>query len=234
MANRLRPAAALRALPAAALVTVCVVVVALAFSGWTDLAAPSQPEKIEPAMQTTPMCEDVYGADDALDRSVPNDHTRIQRDEWVADLHSWAQNELPDKFAGTYDETVAFTDDVESLTEEVHARFGDHLEVVEVDHSLSELEAVRRDARQELDDPTRNHDEAHATDGQLTDATVLPRANRVRLTVADLDDARADELTERYGATRICLLDDPGPTPEDSSATRSTVGNGPATDAGNR
>ena len=107
----------------------------------------------------------------------------------------------------------------------------DRLEVVEVDHSLDELEIVRRAAAQEMAD--QSHEPDAATSGQLTDVTVLPRANRVRLTVADLDEARADELTERHGATHICLLDQPVSTSDDFSATsRPTTDAGRVTDAG--
>jgi hypothetical protein len=172
---------------------------------------PTPASESEPAPTAVPMCGDVYGAAAVTHSSAPDEHTAQQRREWVDDLHAWAEAEVPESFAGTYGDTVAFTQDAEDLEDRVRARFGSHLDVVEVNHTAAELEETRRAAADEMRRQRGPGDETSPEPGQLTDVTTLTRANRVRLTVAGLDHARAVELTERYGALRICLVDRPVP-----------------------
>lgn len=197
-------------------VTVAVVfTVALAAWDVPTTASPAS-EPVFP-MVTVPWCDEVYGAQRGLDASSPAEHPPAEWEEWASDLHAWAEREVPEQFAGSWGRTVAFTDDVEALAEQVHRRFDEDLEVIEVDHSLEDLEQVRQAAFDELLDQAEQAEYgAMPQAGQLTEVTTMTRANRVRLTVADLDARRAAELTERYGALRICLDDLPVPGPSDA------------------
>jgi hypothetical protein len=195
--------------------TAVALTVALAAWGVPTTASPAS-EPVFP-MATVPMCDEVHGAPTGLDASSPDDHPPSEWEEWAQDLHAWAEREAPGRFAGSWGRTVAFTEDVEELGEQVRQRFRDDLEVIEVNHSLEELEKVRQAASEELLEQADEADEgALPQAGQLTEVTTLTRANRVRLTVADLDARRAAELTERYGALRICLDDLPVPGPSDA------------------
>lgn len=181
----------------------------------TEQAGDEEGAATDPALSVTPMCRDVHGADVVgMDQGPASDEGG-----GMQDVRAWATAEAPDVFAGTWNDTVAFTEDTEALTEEVHARFGDDIEVVEVDHTVDGLEAVRRAADAEMaDQRDGDADDEPPRPGDLTDVTILLEANRVRLTVADLDNERAAELTERHGATHICLVDEPIPDDAEASA----------------
>lgn len=196
------------------------VAVTVALATWGVPTTPATPAS-EPTLPrtTVPMCEDVHGAGDGPDGggSSPAEHSPGAWDAWASDLHAWARSDVGDRFAGSWGRTVAFTDDVEELGEQVHDRFGEELEIIEVNHSLEDLKQVHRAALTEMFEQADEYGpEGLPEAGQLIDVTTLTRANRVRLTVAGLDTRRAEELTERYGALHICLEDDPPRGPQDA------------------
>lgn len=195
------------------------VAVTLALATWGVPTTPATPAS-EPTFPrtTVPMCEDVHGgAGSGAGGSSPAEHPPGAWDDWASDLHAWARSEVGDRFAGSWGRTVAFTDDVEELGEHAQGRFNEELEIIEVNHSLEDLEQVHRAALAEkLGQADEFGPEGLPEAGQLIDVTTLTRANRVRLTVADLDTRRAEELTRRYGALHICLEDHPLPGPHDA------------------
>jgi hypothetical protein len=133
-------------------------------------------------------------------------------------LREWADQEAGEHYGGLWIDpdagatVVAFTEDVEGYAEVVRERFGDGWWVVEVEHSERQLREVQDEIGQrELRGvhPVEGDGSGWDDDGPLpgtVHATGLRSPiNRVTVSVVEPDDERVAELSERYGAVRICL-----------------------------
>lgn len=124
--------------------------------------------------------------------------------------------EWPDHFGGVWGDqrygsmVVGFTEDVDRYAELVRGRYGAAWWVVEVEHSEVELRELQDEiGRAELgpsDGPGSISSTASGT-GQL---------NRVTIGILEPSDDRLAELSERYGAARICFEIERTPTADDA------------------
>jgi hypothetical protein len=181
--------------------------------------APAPEDPGPPAAAVAPDCAD-------LERSVevdgpPRDDEEVPERNGAADrageVRAWAQQEAPDSFAGIWIDqeaggvlTVAFANDVDRYRDQVHDRFGEEIVVVGADHPYAELERVADEIREDPDIPMG------AEPGAVTGWGIRETINRVTIDLLSPDDALLAQLSERYGADRICFNIEPIPGEEDA------------------
>jgi hypothetical protein len=130
----------------------------------------------------------------------------------VGELQEAGEVEWPDHFGGVWADRgamiVGFTDDVERYAELVRERYGAAWWVVEVEHSEREL----RELQEEID--RTEFDPNYGPGSVSTTSSGNGPLNRVTLGIIEPSDDRLAELSERYGADRICFEIAPTPTGE--------------------
>jgi hypothetical protein len=131
----------------------------------------------------------------------------------VGELQEAGPVEWPDHFGGVWGDqrygsmVVGFTDDVERYAELVRERYGAAWWVVEVEHSERELLGLQEEIGRTEFDPSYGP-------GSVSTTSSGGPLNRVTLGVIEPSDDRLAELSERYGADRICFEIAPTPTGE--------------------
>lgn len=154
----------------------------------------------------------------------------FDEDEWDDDAppptvldraRRWATQEAPEHFGGVWldqDEggvsVIGFTDDVESYAEELRTGLSGHLWVVRSDNSWEELEALNEEIGERESAEDWYDEDGDPRSGAIVMQGLRPSISRVTMMLLEPDEERLRQLTERYGAERICftIL---GPDPED-------------------
>jgi hypothetical protein len=176
-----------------------------------DPPAEAQPEPDATLTDATPEPD--------LDPLVGGDATAPAPPDPVSAAQAWAEAEVPEHFAGVWIDqdagatVIGFTDDVDRYAAEVRDRFGAGWWVVGLEHSEEELRAVQ-------DEVTAREmggwqDEAGAGDVYGAGSGTGP-LNRVTISIVDPDEDRLAELSEHYGADRICFEIEREPTADDA------------------
>lgn len=133
----------------------------------------------------------------------------------VGELQEAGPVEWPDHFGGVWGDqrygsmVVGFTDDVERYAELVRERYGAAWWVVEVEHSERELLELQEEIGRTEFDPSYGP-------GSVSTTSSGGPLNRVTLGVIEPSDDRLAELSERYGADRICFEIERTPTAGDA------------------
>lgn len=176
--------------------------------GGTPSAEATTPTPTPTAAALAPDCADVaHVAVEPGPRSAA-DPGEVQR---------WALDAAPGAFGGLWIDrdaggitAVAFAEDVERWRDQVHERFGDDIRVVAVRFPQVELEQLQREIGGRM-----NAEDARSPGG-INSLWIDVRRNRVGIGIVAPSDADRAELTEAYGAARICL--DPIPIPDEDDA----------------
>lgn len=133
----------------------------------------------------------------------------------VGALQTEGPVEWPDHYAGVWGDqrygalVVAFTDDVDRYAELVRERYGAAWWVVEVEHSERELIELQEEIGQAEMGPSDGP-------GSVSSSSSGGPLNRVTLGILEPSDDRLAELSERYGADRICFQIERMPTVDDA------------------
>lgn len=192
----------MRLIPLAVIAVLAVLVVALTACG---------PPEAEPPAAEPP----VLAADCADLEPLTGQPAEVGPDPAPdpATVREWAEAEAPDSYAGIWLDreaggvTVAFAEQADRYRDEVRDRFGDGVRLAEADHSYAELQAVMDALIQEMGP-------GGPEPGDITSAGLSETLNRVSIGVFAADESRRAELSERYGADRICLEVEPVPGEE--------------------
>jgi hypothetical protein len=124
--------------------------------------------------------------------------------------------EWPDHFGGVWADqrygslVVGFTDDVDRYAELVRERYGAAWWVVEVEHSERELRELQDEIRRTEVGPSDGPGSVPST------GSGNGPFNRVTLGIREPSEDRLAELSERYGADRICFEIERSPTADDA------------------
>lgn len=179
----------------------------------TPAASSDAPEPRDPAAssgEVAPECEDLRD-----DPQPPLGHDLTSIDPSPQEVREWVRDEHKHGYAGAWFDqaadavTVAFAEQFETRQDEVRERFGDGVRIVPAEHSRVLLdmvddrvgEEVAAQYAEEMADP----DPTEAEAGRLHGAMVSEQLNRVVIGLFAGDDEVLAELTQRYGADRICL-----------------------------
>lgn len=125
-------------------------------------------------------------------------------DRYVESLRAWAGDEAADSYAGLWLDNqhgapvVAFTDDVDVYADQVRDRFGEGWWVVRADHSEAELRQVQDELMVEMGG-------GEAEPGTVYGIGLQTMLNRVTVSILEPDADRLQELSDRYGADRLCF-----------------------------
>jgi hypothetical protein len=124
----------------------------------------------------------------------------------------WAEQEAPEHLGGVWldqDEggvsVIGFTEDVETYAEEVRSRFSEHLWVVRSDNAFQDLEALQEEIDQGEAAEDWYDEDGHPRHGAIVMQGLRTSISRVTLMLLEPDDDRLRQLSERYGADRICF-----------------------------
>jgi hypothetical protein len=141
-----------------------------------------------------------------------------QQTELAPEIERWGLEEASDSYAGLWIDqdlggfVVAFAADVDDHAAEVRERFDEGLAIAEAETSYAELSDIQDRLGQETG-------VGHAEAGVLRHFGVDVMRNRVSVGIFDPDDERLAELSETYGADRLCFeIEDP-PEPIDEGVT---------------
>lgn len=168
---------------------------------------------LDPPVEQQPTADATLTTAEPIDDldGVAEDHDPADAGAALAQARRWAEREADDAYAGMWLEQAhdavvfAFTEDVDHYAAGLRERFGDGLWVTRLPHGRAELLALQADIDADELPPTWDGDEPAA--GAVIGTGQRDPLNRVMVTVFELDDQRLAEISQRYGADRICVQD---------------------------
>lgn len=154
------------------------------------------------AMTDGPYSFDFPHTDEEFDALMARNDPGVDPGE----VREWAYAEAGGLYAGLWLDhtaggvlTVAFTEDVERLRAAAAERFDAEIAVVDAAHSLAELQALQEEISAEMGPRA-----GAPVEGDVTSTGIPEDLNRVSVGAVGGEQTAAD-ISERYGAERICL-----------------------------